>query len=218
MDETKPGPDEVRMRGILRRQGVGYDAGLPAVPPRLPDGYEPVPAPDAWWDELYPEEQPAPAKPVPAPRGSDWWSKGQRADAGEPEAAEEPDAEPAGPGPFAPQPGYWPRPHVPDVVHRTRERADIAISAGTRRFLYNATAAGAGWGLGLYHQFAGALADCGSQYSIGGALVLGLGGSALIAHVWDRRTRHWWPGIAWVARIPLATAIVALALWAPASA
>jgi hypothetical protein len=35
--------------------------------------------------------------------------------------------------------------------------------------------------------------------------------------VWDRRTRHWWPGLAWAARIPLATAITALALWAPAA-
>lgn len=217
MDETKPGPDEVRMRGILRRQGVGYDAGPPAAPPRQPDGYEPAPAPDAWWDELYSGEQPAPAKPVPAARRPDWWSKGQQTDAGEPEADEEPDAEPTGPGPFAPQPGYWPRPHIPAAVTTTADRAAAAISPGTRRFLYNASAAGAGWGLGLYHQFAHALADCGSQYSIRGALVLGLGGSALIAHVWDRRTRHWWPGIAWVARIPLATAVLALALWAPAA-
>jgi hypothetical protein len=35
--------------------------------------------------------------------------------------------------------------------------------------------------------------------------------------VWDRRTRHWWPGIAWAARIPLATAVLAVALWAPAA-
>jgi hypothetical protein len=84
--------------------------------------------------------------------------------------------------------------------------------------LYNASAAGAGWGLGLYHQFAGAIADCGSTTSIGGALVLGVGGCLLIAHVWDRRTRHWWPGIAWAARIPLATALVAVALWAPTAA
>lgn len=219
MDETKPGPDEVRMRGILRRNGVGYDAGLPAVPPRLPDEYEPAPDPDAWWDELYPDEQPPPPKSVPSPRRSDWWSKEPPVDVDESAADEEPDVEatPAGPGRFTPQPGYWPRPHMPAAVHRQRDRAADAISPGTRRLLYNASAAGAGWVLGLYQQFAGALADCGTSYSISGALVLGAGGIALIAHMWDRRTRHWWPGIAWVARIPLATAITALALWAPAA-
>jgi hypothetical protein len=106
---------------------------------------------------------------------------------------------------------------MPAVLTRTRDRADAALSPKSRAALYNASAAGAGWMLGLYQQFAHAIADCGT-HSISGALVLGLGSCLLIAHVWDRRTRHWWPGIAWVARIPLATALTALALWAPASA
>lgn len=119
-------------------------------------------------------------------------------------------------GPFDPQPGYWPHPQMPAAVTRVPGRAAAAISPRTRRALYNASAAGAGWALGLYDQFAWALTDCGKS-SISGAIVLGVGGCLLIAHVWDRRTRHWWPGIAWVARIPLATAITALALWAPAA-
>jgi hypothetical protein len=133
---------------------------------------------------------------------------------------DEGDLEPAcqdTPRTFEPQPDYWPRPHMPATIARIPEQAEAAISHGTRRLLYNTSAAAAGWGLGLYDQLATALADCGANYSIGGALVLGFGGCALIAHVWDRRTRHWWPGIAWVARIPLATAILALALWAPAA-
>jgi len=130
---------------------------------------------------------------------------------------DEADDEKSGPTRFAPQPGYWPRPHTPAFVYRTRDRADAALSPRTRNFLYNASAAGAGWVLGLYHQLAHAIADCGRQTSISGALVLGVGMCLLIAHLWDRRTRHWWPGIAWVARIPLATALVALALYAPAA-
>lgn len=106
---------------------------------------------------------------------------------------------------------------MPAIVTRTRDRADAALSPKTRTALYNISAAGAGWVLGLYQQMAAALADCGDNYSIGGALVLGIGGCLLIAHVWDRRTRNWWPGIAWAARIPLATAMAALALWAPAA-
>ena len=164
------------MRSLLRRNGVGPDAELPAPPPERDD----------WW--------------------ADETAKDETGDEAEDKVRA-----------FEPQPDYWPRPHVPDAVHQSRNRAAAAISPGTRRLLYNASAAGAGWALGLYDQFAGAIADCGQQTSISGALVLGVGGTVLIAHVWDRRTRHWWPGIAWVARIPLATAVLALALWAPAA-
>ncbi|WP_329336124.1 hypothetical protein OG252_13195 [Streptomyces sp. NBC_01352] len=150
--------------------------------------------------------------PQTPPVGKDGWAAPDI----EPEQEETEEAE-DGPRTFAPQPDYWPRPHTPAAITRIPDRAAAAISPGTRRLLYNASAAGAGWGLGLYDQFAGAVADCAATTSIGGALVLGVGGSLLIAHVWDRRTRHWWPGIAWVARIPLATAICALALWAPAA-
>lgn len=174
MSEIQPGPDEIRIRHILKKRGVG-------------------PAGD-WW-------APKPDAPIVE-------------DEPEPEAEEE---QPDRPPVFAPEPGYWPRPHMPAVITNVPARAEAAISPGTRRFLYNATAAGAGWMLGLYSKFAWALDDCGHQEGADAALILGVGGAALIAHVWDRRTRHWWPGIAWCARIPLATALLALALWAPAA-
>lgn len=200
---TEPGADELRVRSILRQRGVGPDAEPPPTPPGPPPpGFDPEP--QAWWSHARPQVE-------------------AEVEGSEHDAEEDPDDEPGAaadeperPRKFEPQPGYWPRPHVSAAVGRTLDRAPAAISPGTRRLLYNATAAGAGWVLGLYHQFAAAIADCGEQ-SIGGALVLGFTGTALIAHVWDRRTRHWWPGIAWCARIPLATAICALALWAPAA-
>lgn len=155
--------------------------------------------------------------------GHDWWApqppKGdddQWGDMDDWYEAEKQDEKGKQPPAFVPQPGYWPRPHVPAAITRTFDRAPAALSHRTRKFLYNASAAWAGWGLGLYDQFADAIADLGRD-SISGAIVLGVGSCLLIAHVWDRRTRHWWPGIAWVARIPLATALVALALWAPAA-
>lgn len=186
---TSPDADELRIRSILRKLGVGPDATPPAMPPDPPPpAYKPGPAREDWW---------SPAEPV------------------EDDTDDEPDEEQ--PRPFAPQPDYWPRPHIPAALTTVPDKAAAAISPGTRRLLYNASAAGAGWALGLYDQFAAALADCGTNYSISGAIVLGVGGSLLIAHVWDRRTRHWWGGIAWCARIPLATAVLALALWAPAA-
>ncbi|CAK7285076.1 hypothetical protein [Streptomyces misionensis] len=113
-----------------------------------------------------------------------------------------------------PDPGYYPRPHAPAFI--TQAPARVPLSPRTRAALYNASAAGTGWALGLYDPLANALADCGHQ-SISGALTLGVGACLLVAHFWDRRTRHWWPGLAWAARIPLATAVLALALWAPAA-
>lgn len=154
-----------------------------------------------------------------AANADDWWNK--LYDEDDPKApAEEPaakDTATSGPNWWAAQPDYYPRPHLPAALTTAPERASAALSPKTRGALYNASAAGAGWGLGLYQQCAAALADCGQNYSISGALVLGVGTCLLVAHVWDRRTRHWWAGLAWVARIPLATTIVALALWAPAA-
>lgn len=203
---SQPGADELRMRTILRKQGVGPDADPAApVPPRPVIPPKPTARPRDWLDELLDGGPPAP-KPASEP---------------DDEPRQEPEEEPnedAGqadqPRAFQPQPDYWPQPHAPAFI--TEANARPAVSAGTRKLLYNATAAGAGWGLGLYQEFADAIADCGQQ-SIGGALVLSAVGILLIAHLWDRRTRHWWPGIAWVARIPLATALLAVALWAPAA-
>ena len=172
-----------------------------AVPPK------PTAPPRDWLDDILDSNKPV---PVPAP------TPGPEPD----EESDQDDSEDKSEGrprAFEPEPGYWPRPHLPATLTHIPDRAEAAISHGTRRLLYNATAAGAGWGLGLYGQFADVLADCGAT-SIGGALVLGVGSTALIAHVWDRRTRHWQPGLlAWCARIPLATAVLALALWAPAA-
>ncbi|MET8982119.1 hypothetical protein ABZX85_41705 [Streptomyces sp. NPDC004539] len=163
---------------------------------------------------------------IPSPRSGagrvpDWWDAlydapdGEDARAVEPETADpEPEVEAVAPGWLTPQPDYYPRPHTPVFLTRAPDR--IAISGKTRAGLYNASAAGAGWALGLYDPLAAALADCGHD-STAGALVLGTTTCLLIAHTWDRRTRHWWPGIAWAARIPLATALLALALWAPAA-
>jgi hypothetical protein len=228
---TNPGPDELRVRQLLIKNGVGPDAGPAPVPPK------PAARPRDWLDDILDETDAPPAPPgkpeleadaAPEPRA--WWahkrprantSKDQKPNppdtADAPEGSEQQEEPQNRPRAFEPQPDYWPHPHMPAVITRVPERAEAAISPGTRRLLYNASAAGAGWVLGLYGKFARALNDCGHQEGTGAALVLGIAGTALIAHVWDRRTRHWWPGIAWVARIPLAAALLALALYAPAA-
>ncbi|MGW1847705.1 hypothetical protein [Streptomyces sp. NPDC001966] len=111
---------------------------------------------------------------------------------------------------------YYPRLRNP-LSPADGEEAKPALSAGALRLLANAGAVGAGYGLGLIPLLSRAIEECGRTTSIGGALVLGGGVVLFVAHVWDRKTRHWHPITAWVARIPLASAITALALYAPAS-
>ncbi|MFE7105617.1 hypothetical protein ACFU98_10670 [Streptomyces sp. NPDC057575] len=113
---------------------------------------------------------------------------------------------------------YYPRITNP-LSPKVTETGEVkpALSPGTLRLLANAGAVGAGYWLGLVPLLSRAIEECGRMTSIGGALVLGGGVVLFIAHVWDRKTRHWHPITAWVARIPLASAITALALYAPAS-
>ncbi|MFJ3699664.1 hypothetical protein ACIPW9_37030 [Streptomyces sp. NPDC090052] len=203
----------------------------------------PTPVPD-WWDRLYAEAGTAPVAPAPAKfpqksRLGDWWQRrdvledDRQADDledvdvdVEPEAADatgpesdvdvepEPGAERDSAGRWLrPVPGYYPPPSVPAALRAPR----VALSPGTRRLLANIGAGGAGYLFGLTPLLGGWIEDCGRSTSIGGALVLGGGMCLALAHFWDRRTRHWWPGLAWAARIPLMSAITALALYAPAS-
>lgn len=186
---------------VASTQTPTADAGDPAA--SIPS--KPTTRPRDWLDDVL-DDNAAPAPVEPA----------EPDDEPEPQPDED-ETDPADkPHTFQPQPDYWPRPRLPAAITHIPDQATNAISHSTRRLLYNASAAGAGWALGLYQPLAHAIADCGTT-SIGGTLVLGIGGTALIAHLWDRRTRHWWPGIAWCARIPLATAVLALALWAPAA-
>ncbi|MGW1129874.1 hypothetical protein [Streptomyces sp. NPDC002526] len=111
-------------------------------------------------------------------------------------------------------PGYYPHPlRTAEGERRTRP----ALSPGTRRLLAHGGAAGAGYLLGLTPMLGDWIEECGETTSISGALVLGGVLLLAVAHFWDRRTRHWHPVLAWVARIPLASVVTAIALYAPAS-
>lgn len=116
-----------------------------------------------------------------------------------------------------PAESYYPRPRNPLSPAADGEPPKRALSAGTLRLLANAGAGAAGYFLGLTPMFGAWIDECGRVTSIGGALFLGGSICLAIGHFWDRRTRHWYPGLAWAARIPLASALTALALYAPAS-
>ncbi|MFC9226970.1 hypothetical protein ACFT8W_40625 [Streptomyces hygroscopicus] len=209
------------------------DQEIPPIPTNPPTTSD-------WWDRLYAHDADDTGRPAEASATADRlpdWRKGETVNLGDeddesddqehdadPGDADEEEAEdqgggegqhvepePAADGWFIPAPNYYPTPHI--EAAKTR----VALSPKTRALLYNAAAAGTGWVFGLVPFMSDSIADCGRTYSISGALVLGLGGLAVIAHFWDRRTRHWWGPFAWVARIPLASIVTALALYAPAS-
>ncbi|MFG2833142.1 hypothetical protein ACGFWI_37850 [Streptomyces sp. NPDC048434] len=115
---------------------------------------------------------------------------------------------------LAPMPGYYTAPAAA-VAGRIDDHVQAALSSGTRAALNAAAAAGIGWLTGLVPLFRGWIEDCGRTAGPTAALMVGVGLVVLVMHVWDRRTRHWWWGLAWVARIPLMSAVLALGLYAP---
>ncbi|WP_327419709.1 hypothetical protein [Streptomyces sp. NBC_01233] len=167
--------------------------------PEPRDGQPPADDDGDWLDRLWADEDLAPAAPAPE---ADQPEPGDN-----PELSKDDDPQAAKPW-FTPQPGYWPS--VPEMPKPS-------LSDGAKRFLFNVGAGVAGWAFGLTPTFGGWIGDCGRDYSISAALVLGGGICFGIAAFWDRRTRHWYWPLAWIARIPLASAVTALALYAPAS-
>jgi hypothetical protein len=190
---------------------------------------------DDWWDRLYDDGtdgavRTAPA-PVPAPAGSrlpDWRTgedvlapaetpgeksataaaDQEHAEARDGDRSETADKTPAS----AAGTGEGVRERVRRHVSLHRD-----FDYRTRALAYNGAAAGAGWALGLVPTVGGWITDCGSEYSITAALILGTGICVATAQLWDRRTRGWWPPLAWFCRIPLASCVIALGLYAPAS-
>lgn len=193
-------------------------------------------APTDWWDRLYTEAA-APA-PVPAPpqqRLPDWRT-GEGITLGKPEAPAEPAPEPAEAdeeqllteddeleeeldNPEDAEIEEWDEPEARvrrsprDVlrVHATQQRR-LAI------LVYNGTAAAAGWGIGLVSGIHALIASCAQQtQSTNAGVILGVGICIAIGAAFDQRMRHAWAPLAWACRIPLASAVLALGLFAPNS-
>lgn len=218
---TTPGADELRMRRLLN----GALGHTPAPPPSPPADTS-----DAWWNELYPDDDDeVPAKVrrvrIASPRLPNW-RKGEvvdldKADPDDPEADDEEEEAPpdweedtADPDdPAARTPGAVRNPGR--LGARRAAAAYMDLPPRTRWLLVASAQAGAGWFLGLEPAMTGWIATC--RHDTGSAttaLILGAGMVATGAYA-AHRTRLWWPPLAWACRIPLASALLALALYAP---
>jgi hypothetical protein len=172
---TRPGADELRIRGHLIALGVGPDA----TPPK------PTARPRDWLDDIL-EDDPTP----------------------EPEP--EPEDAPADPEPKQPPP-------VPAARRPSRPRQSLADALdGTptrvRWLVYHATAAAAGWWIGIVEwgtSTAAWFAD-GHWTSPSAWVLYALGACACGLY---RRARSWaWPA-AWVAAIPVSSTVAGVLLY-----
>ncbi|MCK2144883.1 hypothetical protein MWG58_29000 [Streptomyces sp. WAC00276] len=213
---------------------------VPPPPDYPPDSATPPPE-DDWWDRLYADD--APAKPEAEdgddvePKKTPWWARKRDADTNPkdsedaPEPASSPPAEAAGDSPVETTPPPAPRRRLsltkPGQATAGGVQQQVAkpLPDGPRirrdRVLYvaaNAAAAGAGWWLGLGPW----LDDCLTYYlpRPGGGwvtlAVLTVGIVAVDARTHGLRGRHRHPLVAvlgWAGRIPLATAVLAIALY-----
>jgi hypothetical protein len=196
---TAPGPDERRARALLLR---ALNGPTTTTPPPVP----PAPArPDDWWGRLYDEEQ------------------GDHAGGKAPGRLRKTTARPAKP---APDETGWedeadPDESTPQAVRRTRRdpirraQAEYAgLQPRIRWAISTGAGAGLGWALGLQHLFSAWITSCGHDTTPGTAVILGLGllgACSYAAHA----TRRYWPPLAWACRIPAATALLAVCLYAP---
>lgn len=220
---SSQGADERRIRNQLIRMGVGPAATTPA-PTRAQDPS------DDWWDKLYADDQPAAPKParVPSPRLPDWWAaKPDRLP--DPAAATAPVTAPGTPTVTPPTSTVTPptaRPGTPQKQRPARPAARrhtprqslldayANIRPRTRWLIHHATAAAAGWPIGLvdWGTTTAAWYAAGNWFAPSAWVLYGLGLCALALY---RRARTWaWPA-AWAAAIPVSSTVLGVLLYAP---
>ncbi|MCM8555363.1 hypothetical protein [Streptomyces sp. STCH 565 A] len=230
---TSQGADERRIRSLLIGMGVG-----PAAVPPQPATITASPAPagdpsDTWWDNLYADEAKPAAPELPASRLPDWWAPKPET-LPDPTTAPAPAAEtaptPAVPDPVTPPtsspPPTDPPPGTPPAHPAAQPPAQrhtppqslldawAAIRPRSRWLIHHATAATAGWPLGLVDWGTNTAAwYAAGHWTTPSAWVLyGLGLCALSLY---RRARAWaWP-LAWAATIPIASTTLGVLLYAP---
>lgn len=250
MSETKPGADELRIRGLLQQRGVGPDAGpLPTLPAEEPTPEPgPAPDPDGWWERLYAEERRPAAEPAPdtaqqrrrSPRLPDWWldkpehllddetgpapnddedeaPTSTDTDPDEPEPAD-PDAEPAPvrrarrqplhrrPAYTHPAPARSPRQSLLDAYDRMPPRI--------KWLAYHASAAYAGWELGLVDYATHVTAWIAETGLVGPQAFVWYVVAAVSALLYRRFSRAVLP-VSWAAAVPVSSIVVGVLLYAP---
>lgn len=215
----QPEADELRIRSILRKQGVGPDADpvavippKPSTPPRVPPGTpdrdwltdildgnatapEAAPEPDAEPDEDEPEAKPAASakKTAPAPKAG---RKGKQKRAKKPR-------------PGAPRTAWDSRPQSP---RQSLLEAWDRIPYRLKWLIYHLTAAYMGWSMGLVDWCTSVTAwiSAGRSTDPQSIFLYAVGVASFILHHATRQ--RWWP-VAWLAAVPASSLVVGVLLY-----
>ena len=223
---TSQGADERRIRSLLVTMGVGPDA---APAPAPAPARQPTAKDDSWWDELYADE-PAPPR-RPSPRLPDWWRdkpEDLTEQTPDPAAAAAPVTPPVTPPTSTPPADTVPtaKPDTPPAQPPARPAARRhappqslldawdSIRPRTRWLIHHATAAAAGWPIGLvgWGSNTAAWFAAGNWTAPSAWVCYGLGIGAITLH---RRTRTWFWPVAWAATIPVSSITAGVLLYAP---
>lgn len=205
MGETKPGADELRVRGILRQRGVGPDASLPPKPTHLPDGFEPRER--DWLDDII--ETPLPeAAPEPEPAASPRPAEARKP---KPSAKKKRRRKRKRSKAGAARTAWDTRPQSP---RQSLLDAWDQVPYRLKWLGYHSSAAYMGWELGAvdYATYVTAwIADTGLL----GVQATFWYGAALATFLLYRRTRSWWWPVAWLTAIPACSTVAGVLLYAP---
>ncbi|MEU1155750.1 hypothetical protein ABZ369_22415 [Streptomyces sp. NPDC005918] len=206
MTDTRPGADELRVRGILRARGVG-PAAAPPVPPK------PTAPPRDWLDDILDSNTagPAPTKaaPQPEPEGESTAAPAPR----RPSAVRRVLRPKSGTGGGKTGRAAAPHPAVTDPRTSLVDALD-AVPHRLRRLAANSTAAGLGWSLGLvdFTRDICAWVDLHGPADPQSIFWFVVGIACLALH---HSGRGRWAPVAWLDSVPAASAVLGVLLYAP---
>lgn len=224
----QPEADELRIRSILRKQGVGPNA----VPPAPPIPPKPTERPRDWLDDLLddnatepePDPEPDPA-PTAEPDDEPDPELDEKPDEVEPEAKPAAPAEKATPTPKAGRKkkrkkAKKPKPGAPRTAWDTRPQSPRQslldawdqVPHRLKWLIYHLTAAYLGWSMGLVDWCTSVTAwiSTGRSADPQAIFLYAVGAGAFILH---RRTRGWWWPVAWIAAVPASSLVVGVLLY-----
>jgi hypothetical protein len=200
MDDTRRGPDEIRIRNIMRTKGIGPDAASVSPP-------KPVARPRDWLDDLLDTdattEQPqAPAKAAPAVETTKPKKPAPKQKKRKPKRRRRPQ-------PHQPRSAFDTRPPSP---RQSLVEAWDQVPYRLKWLTYHASAAALGWTIGLVGWVTYVTAWIARTGLAGPQAILwyAVGALTLLLH---HRTRRWWPPVAWLAAVPAASTVVGVLLY-----
>mgnify|MGYP001145061151 CR=1 FL=1 len=216
-DPTAPGPDEVRVRQLLVKNGVGPDGDPDAPSPEEPPE-EPPARPRDWLDDILDTNTPAPAppdelaeepeepepEPAPVPAAPATPAKPKK-----PKAKKQKRSRPKRHNPTTPRSAWDSRP--PDPRQSLLDAWD-RVPYRLKWLAYHASAAYLGWSMGLVHwvTYVTAWIADGHLTSPQAVFWYVTGAVVLLLH---HRTRSWWRPVAWLAAVPASSTVVGVLLY-----